>query len=281
MRLLFNTIMLEPNRWSADRTLTWPLAELLAPIRRTGFEELEIWQFHISSLAPAQVAELASRLAGAGLGAAALGAYPVLHPEGVEWDAMRDQLERLVEYGARLGIDALKIFPGRVASAEADAGTWARSVARLRWLAGLASQAGALLTMETHGRTLCDTLESTHRLLGELADLDGVGLCYQPYTEDDTDAAMAAFEALRCRVLHLHLQNRSQRDRATALLADGDWIDYRRFLPHVRARGFDGLACLEFTAGITPPDGEAYDPQRVLDNAARDRAFVLETWSAA
>ena len=34
--------------------------------------------------------------------------------------------------------------------------------------------------------------------------------------------------------------------------------------------------CLEFTAGITPAPGEAFDLAGVLANAARDRAFVEE-----
>jgi sugar phosphate isomerase/epimerase len=222
---------------------------------------------------------LCEAVAREGLRATAVGAYPVLHGDGAEWQLVRGQLEQLIDCGARLGMEALKIFPGRVASAEADEGVWARSVERLQWLARELAGRQALLTMETHGNTLCDTLDSSLRLLGELAGHSNAGICFQPYADDDTEAAMAVFDALRERVLHLHLQNRSRAERATTLLAEGDWTDYGRFLPHVRDSGFDGLCCLEFTAGITPPEGQAFDRQLVLDNAARDRDFALSVWA--
>ncbi|MFC1525297.1 sugar phosphate isomerase/epimerase family protein [Candidatus Latescibacterota bacterium] len=278
MRLLFNTIMLEPNRWTADHALTYPLTQLLDPIRGAGFEELEIWQYHLSGLDRKGVAKVAEAISQSGLRASALGAYPLLHVSETEWEAAREQLERLIEYGTELGIEALKIFPGRVASADADADTWSVSVERLQWLARELAARGVLLTMETHGNTLCDTLGSARRLLEELGAEANTGLCFQPYADDDTEAAMAVFDALRERVLHLHLQNRRGADRVASLLEEGDWTDYRQFLPHVRESGFDGLSCLEFTAGITPPDGEAFDLRLVVDNAARDRAFALAAW---
>ena len=36
MQLLFNTIMLEPSRWTADHALTAPLTALLDPVRQAG-----------------------------------------------------------------------------------------------------------------------------------------------------------------------------------------------------------------------------------------------------
>jgi len=278
MRLLFNTIMIEPNRWTADHVLSRPLADLLPAVRATGFEELEIWQYHVSAMSQVEIEELATSLAASGLAAGALGAYPQFHLDGQEWEQMRSRLEQLVGYGRVLGIEAFKVFPGRVASADADATLWQLTVERLRWLAGLLAEAGALLTMETHGNTLCDTLDSTRRLLDDLADCGNVGICFQPYADADTDAAMAAYDALSGRVRHIHLQNRMLAGRATSLLRDGDWTDYGRFLPHVRRRGFDGLFCLEFTAGITPAEGEPFDAGLVLDNATRDREFALAAW---
>jgi len=280
MRLLLNTIMLEPNRWAPDHTLTWPLVDLLSPVSAAGYSELEIWQYHLSGLDRRAVEGLAGALGAAGLTAGALGAYPILHGEGAAWEQGRDQLEKLVDFGRLLGIEALKVFPGRVASADADRAVWRQSVERLRWLADLLAPEGALLTMETHGNTLCDTLDSALRLLGDLEGCDNIGICFQPYTDADTDAALAAYDALRDHVRHIHLQNRRLPGRATTLLAEGDWTDYRRLLPHVRRSGFDGLFCLEFTADITPPDGAAFDLQRVIDNAARDRTFAMEVWEA-
>lgn len=280
MQLLFNTIMLEPNRWTPDHTLTQPLIDLLGPVRDAGFDALEIWQYHVSDLNQQESADLSEALEQLGMQAVALGAYPAFHESELDWANTSDGLARLIDVGRQLGIGTLKIFPGRVGSADTDDGLRSRSVARLGWLAAQLAQHGLLLTMETHGNTLCDTVDSALQLLGELSDHHNVGLCFQPYTDCDTDAALAAYGALQQWVRHIHLQNRRGGDRATSLLAEGDWIDYARLLPHVRASGFDELLCIEFTAGITPAAGEGFDLQGVIDNAARDRAFALRAWDS-
>ena len=35
--MLLNTIMLEPNRWTGDHILSWPLIDLLKPVAEAGF----------------------------------------------------------------------------------------------------------------------------------------------------------------------------------------------------------------------------------------------------
>ena len=275
MQLLLNTIMLEPNRWTADHALSRPLADLLDPMAAAGFRELEVWGYHLDRLSEAEVEHLTGALQARGMRAVGVGAYPSFHLEGGEDEEQGRTLDRLLAAAVRLGASVFKIFPGRVASADAGETVWSRSVEGMGRLAGRTGEAGMLLTLETHGGTLCDTLDGTRRLLDRLPE-DGVGICFQPYVEHDTAAAIAAFDALRPRVRHLHLQNR--KDGAAALLEEGDWTDYRRFLPHVRRSGFDGVLCLEFTAGISPAEGEEFDPAAVLANAARDRAFVEGLW---
>ena len=277
MQLLFNTIMLEPNRWTAPGRLTRPLAALLEPVRQAGFRELEIWQYHISGLNPSGVEGLASRMRDLGMRAAAAGAYPRLHLSGSEAQAEQHLLDTLADYAALLGCTTLKIFPGRVASADAEADVRRLSLERIRRLADCLGERGIALTLETHGGTLCDTLDATCRLLDELGSCDNAGVCMQPFTGDDTEAAISAFDRLFDRVRHLHLQNRSDAGDF-CLLEEGTWIDYRRFLCHVRDAAFDGIACLEFTEGIAPPADAPLDLRGVLGNARRDRDFVHEVW---
>ena len=276
MQLLLNTIMLEPNRWTVDKQLTYSLGELLEPIAAAGFRGLEIWQYHLSSLRAEDCEELPGRLQSLGLRAVALGAYPQFHLEGQQAAAEQSLLDRLVADAARLGCAAFKIFPGRVASADADDELWQLSAERMSRLAEALDRHDIVLTLETHGGTLCDSLDGTLRLLDSLRGCANVGICFQPYLEDDTEAATAAFDTLATRVRHLHLQNRI--DGAVSLLADGEWTDYRRFLPHVRDSGFDGLMSLEFTAGITPVGGEPFALNRVIANAVQDREFAVGIW---
>ena len=280
MQILLNTIMLEPNRWTGDHTLTCPLIDLLKPVAAAGFHELEIWQYHISRLHAKELDALKEGLDGLGMRSVALGGYTQLHLTGADGEVMETQLATLVEYGAILGVKTFKIFPGSLGSDKLDETQRHLSVGRIQRLAEQLVKRDMALTLETHGNTLCDSLESAIRLLDDLSTCgESVGICFQPYTEHDTDQAIATFDALQGRVLHLHLQNR--REGATTLLEEGDWTDYRRLLPHVRQSGFDGPLSLEFTEGITPADGESFDLQRVIDNAARDRDFAREVWDGA
>ena len=276
MQLLFNTIMLELNRWTAPGRLTRPLDDLLGPIRRAGFADLEIWQYHISGLSRSGLEDVAERIRDLDMRASAAGAYPRLHLAGSEAREEQRLLDCLVDYADLLGCRTFKIFPGRVASADADAGVRRLSLERIRRLADRLGERGIALTLETHGGTLCDTLDATCRLLEELDSCDNAGICFQPFTEDDTESAVSAFDRLRDRISHLHLQNR--RDGDFCRLEDGTWIDYRRYLPHVRDAAFGGIACLEFTEGIAPPADAPLDLGEVLANARRDRDFVQEVW---
>ena len=272
--------MLEVNRWTADHQLSCPLSDLLAPLAQAGFDQLELWQYHISPLDDAGLDNLVQKLQAHQIQTPALGAYPTLHLEGAEGHAAETELYRLVEYARRLEVNTLKIFPGRLASAKADSAAWERSVSRLKTLAAELDRSGMRLTLETHGNTLCDTLPSTQRLLAALAKTDNLGLCFQPYTDQDTTAALAAYDLLADHIWHIHLQNRTTATKTMTRLAAGDWIDYRILLPHVRAKGFDQILSLEFTADLFPAADKAFEVQRVIDNAVDDRRFVEALWAS-
>ena len=277
MLLLLNTIMLEPNRWTEEKHLTRPLTTLLPIIHQAGFLNLEIWQYHLFDCNQRSVEAIKSQLSELGMKAPVLGAYPQLHLEGNAGETELTRLGLLVNSAKLLECSVFKIFAGRIASTDADAAVRRISVERMIRLADWLAVHGITLTLETHGNTLCDTLDSTSRLLDELDSASNIDICFQPYVEDDTDAAIEAFDTLRDRVSHLHLQNRLS-DGSVSLLENGTWTDMRRFLPHVKAAGFNGFACLEFTADIIPAEGSTFDLHQVIANAQRDRNFVAQVW---
>ena len=109
---------------------------------------------------------------------------------------------------------------------------------------------------------------------------DNIGICFQPYTEQDTDAAIQMYDILRPHIRHVHLQNRRRVDGSITRLEEGDWLDYQRLLPHIRDSGFDGPLCLEFTADMATPDSIDVDSSQTLENSSRDRDFTLRMWSS-
>ena len=280
MQILLNTILIEPNRRAPDKTPRRPLSEHLPTFQRAGFQALEIWQYHVSTLDARGLANLSTHLNACALRPVVLGAYPSLHLDGPEGNEAMVQLGRTVAYASHLKSEIFKIFPGRVASQQLDAAARARSVKQLRQLAQQLAERSMHLTLETHGNTLCDTQQSTLQLFDELGTCDNVGICFQPYIEHDTDAAIQMYDVLRPYIRHVHLQNRRRVDGSITRLEEGDWLDYRRLLPHIRDNGFDGPLCLEFTAGMTTPDSPNVDSSQALENAARDRDFTLEMWNS-
>jgi len=150
VELLLNTIMLEPNRWTADKKLSWPLIDLLKPVQLAGFRQLEIWQYHISNLTDEQVEAVQARMQALEMQVVAVGAYPQFHHQDSAAATFAAELQRTVEVSATLGAKVFKIFPGRVASADAEDTVRELTLQRLRRLASDVGEHGMILTLETH-----------------------------------------------------------------------------------------------------------------------------------
>ena len=271
--------MLEINRWTEHHTITYPLIDLLKPLKVAKFEELEIWQYHISSLTEYDVKTLTEKLQELSMSAPVVGIYVQLHLKDAAADEMNRLLEQMISSAAILGSEMVKISPGNIASKEVDLSTWKLSVKRLKELATKLADKGMLLSMETHANSLCDSEESVLRLMNDLSGFNNIGICYQPYDDQNTDQAMAMFSKLFSYIIHIHLQNLpSGNAETTTFLETGGWMDYKKLLPHIKKSGFNGIFCLEFTEGIFPPEGEEFNPQTVIDNAKQDRKFFLKWW---
>ena len=193
--LLLNTIALDPNRWTAEKQPYFRLEALLEPVAAAGFRALEVWQYHLSTLDDAGVRTLASRADALGVTFPIVGMYPKLDLDGEarmrEWASA----ETLVQRAARCGAHSVKLFAGRLGSAEADAEAYARSVAFMQDLIAVADGHGLTVTAETHPDTLCDSVPATERFLDAVGD----------------GAAAALLPALR---LHKHRAHNRRLSRA-------------------------------------------------------------------
>lgn len=265
--LLLNTIALDPNRWTAEKQPYYRLADLLPVLSGSGFDALEVWQYHLSTLDVAGVQEL-ERGADLGVRFPVVGLYPVLDGAGLQ--RRRRHLWGLLDRASALGARVVKMFAGRLGSEEVDADGYRRSVAFARELAGAAAERGLTLTAETHPDTLCDDAEACLRFLQDVA-APNLGLCYQPFDFADTARAVADYERLRAHVTHIHLQGRV--GEQMCLLEDAD-LDYRALFRTLGAHGFEGYLCIEFVAGCVVERAADFDLALVLGSARRDRAFV-------
>ena len=274
MKLLFNTIMLEINRWTEHHKITIPLIELLESLKKADFNNLEIWQYHISWLSLDEVKKLKSKMNSLNMSAPVIGAYVKLHLENNEAEEMDNLIDHLISSANILGASIFKILPGFIPSNKLNKKTWEQSVQKIKELADKLKANNIQLSLETHPNTMCDSKESTFRLLNDLSGVDNIGLCYQPYDEQSTEEAMQTFSEMLSHIIHIHLQNLPNANaETTTFLETGNWMDYKKLLPHMLKSAKNKIFSLEFTEGIFPPESENFDPQIVINNAVKDRVF--------
>ena len=270
MDLLLNTIALDPNRWTADKTPYYALDRLLPHIAGTDFKKLEVWQHHVSHASENDIhwyRQLADDL---GLAFAILGLYPRLHLEGTARKQEMDAVQHLFDVAGVLGVRLIKIFPGNLGTDVVTDTEYDRSIGFMQEMARHAATADLTITCETHANTLCDTRDACLRFLREV-DAENVKVCYQPYDFTDTAQAIADYEALAEHVIHVHYQGR--KNDQMALLKNAD-LDYKAITSTLLAHGFEGDLCIEFVKDCVVPTPADFDLMHVLQNARRDYRFV-------
>ena len=268
--LLLNTIALDPNRWTPAKQPYTHLETVLDRVVASGFRQLEIWQYHLSTLDAAAMDALTAQIQRLGVEVPIAGIYPALHLEGEAREREWTELALTVERAQRLGTGAVKMFAGCLGSGEASEDEVERSIAFTRQLVGLAKDRGMTLIAEAHPDTLCDSVDATHSFL-EAVGHDALAVCFQPYDFASTTQTVADYRALREHVVHVHLQGRRREEMS--LLEEAD-VDYTVFLGELVADGFEGALSIEFVKDCVVPDPAEFDLDLVLANARQDADFV-------
>ena len=66
---------------------------------------------------------------------------------------------------------SIRVFTGKVGSADATGEQWARAARSLQRLCDASREDGILWSVETHARNLMDTVQSTLRLIGAVREV--------------------------------------------------------------------------------------------------------------
>lgn len=99
----------------------------------------------------------------------------------------------------------IRVWAGRVASAEADAAHWDRTMEDLARIRDRAAREGLEIYLEYHNNTLNDRAEATERLLAALAGPPAVRTFWQPLNELDEAAKDKTLAAARPWLAHIHV----------------------------------------------------------------------------
>ena len=271
IKVLLNSIALDPNRWTKDKTPLYRLDQLLGPISKAGFHFMEVWEHHVSEESQAHIEAIREMANSLQLSFPVVGMYPQLHLEGEERLIESARIEKLLVYAKLLGATVVKIFVGTRSSTAITDKEYERSVEFIKETTSRAEALDLTITGETHQKTLFDTVESCKRFIGDV-NSSRFKICYQPYDLRHTEHAINDYERLATDVIHVHYQGRQ--GSSMELLENSD-LDYRKLTQALANRSFRGFICIEFTKESVVKDLQDFKLETVLSNARRDRDFIL------
>lgn len=272
IKILLNTIALEPNRWTTEKIAYYKLNQLLEPIARNGFQNLEVWQYHISREDERTVKTYRQQADAFGLAFPIIGMYPKLHLQSDASKREMDKFNKMFNYAKILDAEIVKIWLGAIGSAEITTDAEIRSLDFLAEALELAQQYDITITAENHDNTLLDTIESCHKVLQKL-DAPKLKICYQPYDFSNKTQLISDYLSLKTSVIHVHFQGRKNGE--FALLENAD-LDYKVFVAALAEHGFKGYWSIEFVKDCVVAQPQDFDLELVLANARRDRDFLVD-----
>lgn len=144
----------------------------------------------------AQAARLGACCRTAGVATPSYGSYLRAGPD--------DDVEAVLDTASALGADNVRVWAGRLGSAEAQESDWRRTADALRAMAERAAARQISITVEYHRNTLTDTAVAAVRLLG-MAGHANLFSYWQPVPGRSAEAHMEELALLRPMLAHLHV----------------------------------------------------------------------------
>lgn len=273
IQILFNSIALDPNRWTLDKIAYFQLDQLLDHVAKAGFHFVEVWQYHISRATESEIRKYHKIANSLGLAFPVIGMYPRLHFSGRERQNELDRIEMLINYAKLLGTDIIKVFVGVHGSDQTADSEYQRSVEFMQEILDLAGCYNLIITGETHQDTLFDSIESCEKFIKAI-NSENLKMCFQPFDFYNTEKAISDYHLLADNVIHIHYQG--QKDGKIDLLKDSE-LDYGKLTKEFIERGFSGKICVEFVKNCVVKDPKDFDLKEVLENAVLDRDFLVNT----
>jgi 3-dehydroshikimate dehydratase len=219
--------------------------EIVNLVRQAGLESIE-WggDIHVPHGDLARAREVHALSRDAGLQVASYGSYyRVGHEEPVPF-------EDVMETALALCAPVIRVWAGKLGSAEADVAYRQHVVEESRRIAGLAAQADLLVAYECHRKTLTDTYPSGRQLLQEVGH-DHLRTYWQPTVGESVEQGLAGLDLLLPWLSHVHVFHWGADTSTRYALAEGTEA-WRCYLAKVATIGGEHHALLEFVPGDAP-----------------------------
>lgn len=243
--ILFATVLMDRNRWTAGKHPTVAVSNWFAAWAQAGFDGIELWQNHALEAMESEVTHLAA----APLPIPVFSSYVAFTSEDT---ALRARVAALVR---RLACRAVKFN----VSKNADSREREIAVAR-EWFAAMP---GVTPLCECHPGS---SVEQAADAAAAFADWPELRVIIHPFITS-ADALQGWFDALGPRISHCHVQSRQPDNTSvfTRLDEQRDWIAEQ--VGRIIRNGFAGSWSIEFTKGVATPHES---PDLLVASAIKD-----------
>lgn len=165
-----------------------------------------------------------------------------------------------------LGTPTIRVWAGKVGSAEADTAYWNAVIADSQRIVDLAATEGIGIAYEFHGNTLTDSAESARRLLEEV-DRPSLRSLWQPPKGSTVEQNRAGIDAIAPWLSYIHAFSwRIEKGQTIRLPLNDYAIEWKEYLARIDALGGERYALLEFVRND--------DPAQFLADAATLRGWL-------
>ena len=260
--IYLGSVLLEPNRWTKDKTPTIRVSEWIGRARSAGFDGIELWENHYRRAIGGNEERQALQVSGF---VAIFNTYTGFGPEDSEKRLQTSEAIRALGprvTGVKFNVSRTASEPARLAAECRTARDWGRQL-----------PAQVRLLCECHPGTPLETPAAAAPVFaGEWADTTRFAAIVHPFIYDVPESLRAWAESIGAsRIAHIHVQVCTPEDRRVRL--DQRPAQVRQTLRLLKEAGVrDASWTLEFTEGTGTPDGDV--PERLWENALRDLAFL-------
>jgi 3-dehydroshikimate dehydratase len=239
-------------------------SEVIRVAAEAGLEGIE-WggDVHVPPTNTANARAIGQETRAAGLAVAAYGSYYRAGEEGA------DTFTRILETAQALETRVIRIWAGKLGSAQADTDYRKRVTDDCRRIAEMAAAAKITIACEWHGGTLTDTAASAATLFAEVAH-PNLKTYWQPRRQQPFDFCLEDMEAALPHLVGLHVFRWDAVTGERRPLAEGaaDWAAYLKKAMPPLPTDTRHYALLEFVKGD--------DPAQMAQDAATLRAWLQQ-----
>lgn len=257
------------------------ITDIIPIIANMGYDAIEIWGNHFLDL---RLEDIRDSLRENDLRAAMVSPYLDFTGGPEKRNESIAIAEDFTEKALAVGSPNIRVFTGVVGSAEASDEQWRCAVSALKRICGSAAGTGINFALETHPKTLVDTVDSTLRLIDAVgADNLRVNLDIYHLWEIHHDP-LWVFDQLKPFVCHVHAKNAdlppssssnhpllhdrqaSQEIYGVTYLDEGK-MSYPEFIFELKKYGFDGYISVEWFG------------DNVIEAAEHELSYLSELYS--